>query len=106
MPPTSIQRKFLVTYVLGGGEGHHDTNAYNAGSRLCTHSMFYCEMFCFILRCSVSVFATVMQINTDVKTAAALLDQFYEKRRLLVVSTPNVANPYYKIQNIMLQVSH
>lgn len=45
----------------------------------------------------------LMQINTDVKTAAALLDQFYEKRRLLVVSTPNVANSYYKFQNVILQ---
>lgn len=54
----------------------------------------------------LSVCTSVMQINTDVKTAAALLDQFYEKRRLLVVSTPNVANPYYKFQNVILQVSH
>ncbi|XP_063046548.1 sushi repeat-containing protein SRPX2 [Engraulis encrasicolus] len=45
----------------------------------------------------------LMQIKTDVKTAAALMDQFYEKRRLLIVSTPNVAHPYYKIQNMMLQ---
>ncbi|XP_018602090.1 sushi repeat-containing protein SRPX2-like isoform X1 [Scleropages formosus] len=44
-----------------------------------------------------------MEINTDVRTAAALLDQFYEKRRLLVVSTPDNSNQYYKLQNIMLQ---
>uniref|UniRef100_A0AAY4C068 Sushi repeat-containing protein SRPX2 n=1 Tax=Denticeps clupeoides TaxID=299321 RepID=A0AAY4C068_9TELE len=46
---------------------------------------------------------TSMQIKTDVRTAAALLDQFYEKRRLLVVSTPDLGNEYYKLQNIMLQ---
>ncbi|XP_030620742.1 sushi repeat-containing protein SRPX2 [Chanos chanos] len=45
----------------------------------------------------------LMQFKTDVRTAAALLDQFYEKRRLLIVSTPHVANQYYKLQNIMLQ---
>ncbi|KAJ8401759.1 hypothetical protein AAFF_G00377300 [Aldrovandia affinis] len=44
-----------------------------------------------------------MEINTDVRTAAALLDQFYEKRRLLIVSTPDYSNQYYKLQNMMLQ---
>lgn len=44
-----------------------------------------------------------MEINTDVKTAAALLDQFYEKRRLLIMSTPDTSNQYYKLQNVMLQ---
>ncbi|XP_051505596.1 sushi repeat-containing protein SRPX2-like isoform X1 [Myxocyprinus asiaticus] len=45
----------------------------------------------------------LMDIQTDVRSAGALLDQFYEKRRLLVVSTPDNANQYYKLQNIMLQ---
>ncbi|KAJ8348744.1 hypothetical protein SKAU_G00273330 [Synaphobranchus kaupii] len=45
----------------------------------------------------------IMEINTEVTTAAALLDQFYEKRRLLIVSTPDNSNQYYKLQNIMLQ---
>ncbi|MBN3309138.1 SRPX2 protein, partial [Amia calva] len=45
----------------------------------------------------------MVEINTDVNTAAALLDQFYEKRRLLIVSTPDNADQYYKLQNIMLQ---
>lgn len=46
-----------------------------------------------------------MQINTAVNSAASLLDQFYEKRRLLVISAPDPANRYYKMQISMLQVS-
>ncbi|RXM97637.1 Sushi repeat-containing protein SRPX2 [Acipenser ruthenus] len=49
------------------------------------------------------IFFTVIQINTDVRSAAALLDQFYEKRRILIVSTPDISNQYYKLQNIMVQ---
>ncbi|TRY88773.1 hypothetical protein DNTS_014995 [Danionella cerebrum] len=45
----------------------------------------------------------LMDINTDVRSAGALLDQFYEKRRLLVVSTPDNGNQKYRLQNIMLQ---
>lgn len=45
-----------------------------------------------------------MQIKSDVKTASALLDQFYEKRRLLIVSAPNISDPDYQLQNIMIQV--
>ncbi|KTF91978.1 hypothetical protein cypCar_00018576 [Cyprinus carpio] len=45
----------------------------------------------------------LMDIKTDVRSAGALLDQFYEKRRLLVVSTPENANQKYRLQNIMLQ---
>ncbi|XP_016150593.1 sushi repeat-containing protein SRPX2 [Sinocyclocheilus grahami] len=45
----------------------------------------------------------LMAIKTDVRSAGALLDQFYEKRRLLVVSTPDNANQKYRLQNIMLQ---
>uniref|UniRef100_A0A673GJA2 Sushi repeat-containing protein SRPX2 n=1 Tax=Sinocyclocheilus rhinocerous TaxID=307959 RepID=A0A673GJA2_9TELE len=57
-------------------------------------------------------FATrVCQLNRNwsdeaaqyVRSAGALLDQFYEKRRLLVVSTPDNANQKYRLQNIMLQ---
>uniref|UniRef100_A0A8C3BZE0 Sushi repeat-containing protein SRPX2 n=1 Tax=Cairina moschata TaxID=8855 RepID=A0A8C3BZE0_CAIMO len=44
-----------------------------------------------------------MQINTAVNSAASLLDQFYEKRRLLVISAPDAANRYYKMQISMLQ---
>uniref|UniRef100_A0A8B9QLN9 Sushi repeat-containing protein SRPX2 n=1 Tax=Apteryx owenii TaxID=8824 RepID=A0A8B9QLN9_APTOW len=44
-----------------------------------------------------------MQINTDVNSAASLLDQFYEKRRLLLISAPDPANRYYKMQISMLQ---
>lgn len=45
-----------------------------------------------------------MQINTAVNSAASLLDQFNEKRRLLVISAPDPSNRYYKMQISMLQV--
>uniref|UniRef100_A0A8C0EMX0 Sushi repeat-containing protein SRPX2 n=1 Tax=Bubo bubo TaxID=30461 RepID=A0A8C0EMX0_BUBBB len=44
-----------------------------------------------------------MQINTAVNSAASLLDQFHEKRRLLVISAPDPSNRYYKMQISMLQ---
>ncbi|XP_053284734.1 sushi repeat-containing protein SRPX2 [Pleuronectes platessa] len=46
-----------------------------------------------------------MEIKSDVKTASALLDQFYEKRRLLILSAPNISDYDYKLQNIMIQKS-
>ncbi|XP_078514388.1 sushi repeat-containing protein SRPX isoform X1 [Lissotriton helveticus] len=39
-----------------------------------------------------------MNVNVIVRTAAALLDQFYEKRRLIIVSTPSAANFFYRMQ--------
>lgn len=45
-----------------------------------------------------------MEIQTNVKTAPALLDQFYEKRRLLILSAPDISDPDYQLQNIMIQV--
>ncbi|XP_055500568.1 sushi repeat-containing protein SRPX isoform X1 [Leucoraja erinacea] len=39
-----------------------------------------------------------MNINVRVPTAAALLEQFYEKRRLLIISTPTAADHYYRFQ--------
>lgn len=48
--------------------------------------------------------APAMQINTDVNSAASLLDQFHEKRRLFVISAPDPSNRYYKMQISMLQV--
>uniref|UniRef100_A0A663FHL4 Sushi repeat-containing protein SRPX2 n=1 Tax=Aquila chrysaetos chrysaetos TaxID=223781 RepID=A0A663FHL4_AQUCH len=44
-----------------------------------------------------------MQINVAVNSAASLLDQFHEKRRLLVISAPDPSNRYYKMQISMLQ---
>ncbi|XP_017263569.1 sushi repeat-containing protein SRPX2 [Kryptolebias marmoratus] len=44
-----------------------------------------------------------MEMKFDVKTASALLDQFYEKRRLLILSAPNISDPDYQLQNIMIQ---
>nr|XP_027783200.1 sushi repeat-containing protein SRPX isoform X2 [Marmota flaviventris] len=46
---------------------------------------------------------TAMNVNVGVRTAAALLDQFYEKRRLLIVSTPTARNLLYRLQLGMLQ---
>lgn len=46
-----------------------------------------------------------MNVNVGVRTAAALLDQFYEKRRLLILSTPTARNLLYRMQLGMLQVS-
>ncbi|XP_066476973.1 sushi repeat-containing protein SRPX isoform X3 [Tiliqua scincoides] len=44
-----------------------------------------------------------MNINVGVRTAAALLDQFYEKRRLLIISTRTAASYFYRLQLGMLQ---
>ncbi|KAA8588017.1 hypothetical protein FQN60_001211, partial [Etheostoma spectabile] len=46
---------------------------------------------------------TSMNINVGVRTAAALLDQFYEKRRLLIISAPTAANHNYRFQMTNLQ---
>lgn len=46
-----------------------------------------------------------LDFKSDVKTVSALLDQFYEKRRLLIVSAPNITDPDYQMQNIMIQKS-
>lgn len=45
-----------------------------------------------------------LQIKADVKSLGALLDQFYDKRRLLILSAPNMSDPEYQLQNIMIQV--
>ncbi|XP_062820155.1 sushi repeat-containing protein SRPX2 isoform X1 [Anolis carolinensis] len=44
-----------------------------------------------------------MQINVDVNSAASLLDQFYEKRQLLIISAPDPSDRFYKMQHAMLQ---
>ncbi|XP_034037969.1 sushi repeat-containing protein SRPX2 [Thalassophryne amazonica] len=44
-----------------------------------------------------------MEFKADVRTVGALLDQFYEKRRLLVLSAPDLSDSDYKLQNIMIQ---
>lgn len=46
-----------------------------------------------------------MEFKTDVKTSSALLDQFFEKRRLLIVSTPSLDDSVYKFMNLMIQKS-
>lgn len=54
--------------------------------------------------CNYDHLFVAIEIKADVKTAPALLDQFYEKRRLLIVSAPNMSDPDYQLQNIMIQV--
>uniref|UniRef100_A0A3Q2TBP6 Sushi-repeat containing protein X-linked n=1 Tax=Fundulus heteroclitus TaxID=8078 RepID=A0A3Q2TBP6_FUNHE len=44
-----------------------------------------------------------MNINVGVRSAAALLEQFYEKRRLLIISAPTAANHNYRFQMTNLQ---
>ncbi|XP_040279725.1 sushi repeat-containing protein SRPX isoform X1 [Bufo bufo] len=44
-----------------------------------------------------------MNINVGLKNAVEFLDQFYEKRRLLVISTPTAADFYYRLQVGTLQ---
>ncbi|XP_056455996.1 sushi repeat-containing protein SRPX2 [Gadus chalcogrammus] len=46
-----------------------------------------------------------MEFRTNVKTVSALMDQFYENRRLLIVSTPSLMNQEYRLQNLMIQKS-
>nr|XP_015803746.2 sushi repeat-containing protein SRPX2 [Nothobranchius furzeri] len=46
-----------------------------------------------------------MEVKFDVKTTSAFLDQFYEKRRLLILSAPNVSDSDYQLQNVMIQKS-
>lgn len=50
------------------------------------------------------LYLAAMNINVGVRTAAALLDQFYEKRRLLIISAPTAANHNYRFQMTNLQV--
>ena len=45
-----------------------------------------------------------MEISADVKTVDALLQQFYAKRRLLIISAPNISDLEYQMQNMMIQV--
>ncbi|XP_069752120.1 sushi repeat-containing protein SRPX2 [Narcine bancroftii] len=45
-----------------------------------------------------------IQINVDVNSVAALLDQFYEMQRLLIISSPSPSDRYYRMQiNMLLQ---
>lgn len=83
--------------------------------------LYYCFLFlcfcCLTLPLEIDLFSVcsitfvlililAMNINVNVRTAAALLDQFYEKRRLLIISTPTAANFFYRMQLGMLQVKH
>lgn len=70
------------------------------------HWILYCVSCLFAsLNCTFNVI-TAMNINVGVRTAAALLDQFYEKRRLLIISAPTAANHNYRFQMTNLQVRH
>lgn len=43
--------------------------------------------------------------KSDVNSASALLEQFYEKRRILIVSAPNETDLDYQMQSMMIQSS-
>ncbi|XP_061755931.1 sushi repeat-containing protein SRPX2 isoform X3 [Nerophis ophidion] len=45
------------------------------------------------------------EIKSDVKTASALLAQFFQKRRLLIVSAPDITDADYEMQSFMMQKS-
>ncbi|KAM5126209.1 sushi repeat-containing protein SRPX2-like [Mantella aurantiaca] len=44
-----------------------------------------------------------MQINVNVNSAGAFLDQFFEKQRVLVISAPGASDRYYRHQSNALQ---
>lgn len=64
------------------------------------------QALCVISRLIALLYLAAMNINVGVRTAAALLDQFYEKRRLLIISAPTAANHNYRFQMTNLQVRH
>ncbi|KAJ8255135.1 hypothetical protein GJAV_G00201310 [Gymnothorax javanicus] len=47
----------------------------------------------------------LVEIFTDTRSSSSLLSQFYQKRRLLIVSVPSTDEEYYKLQEIMIQNS-
>lgn len=68
-----------------------------------------CTLALCVICCHITYLFHViaaMNINVGVRTAAALLDQFYEKRRLLIISAPTAANHNYRFQMTNLQVRH
>lgn len=74
---------------------------------LCIKScpLVLCVVRVISFTCTFNVIAA-MNINVGVRSAAALLDQFYEKRRLLIISAPTAANHNYRFQMTNLQVRH
>lgn len=106
-PPSNGQALPRSVHVSGAGQGRESTcrDAQSLreflpgrlGKKGCKAAS--------LLVLTHSLVAPAMQINTAVNSAASLLDQFYEKRRLLVISAPDSANRYYKMQISMLQVS-
>lgn len=71
--------------------------------KFCTCKMLYVLYVGINAGLWICVFVA-MEIKSDVKTVSALLDQFYEKRRLLIMSAPNISDSDYQLQNIMIQV--
>ena len=68
--------------------------------------MLTLSVIIYLMNMLTSVFYSIeMEFRTNVKTVSALMDQFYEKRRLLIVSTPSLMNQEYRLQNLMIQVT-
>lgn len=105
-----LQLQFTVWYTFDGAR--HLLNipkeSNHAASRCVVLNLvlLYCVSYLVIsLNCTFNVI-TAMNINVGVRSAAALLDQFYEKRRLLIISAPTAANHNYRFQMTNLQVRH
>ncbi|XP_073498312.1 sushi repeat-containing protein SRPX2 [Phyllobates terribilis] len=46
---------------------------------------------------------TRMNINVNVNSASSFVDQFFEKQRLLIISSPSSSDRYYRLQSEALQ---
>lgn len=106
-PPSNGQAPSPSVHVSGAGQGRESTRRDAQSLREFMPGRLGKEecKTASLLVLTHSLVAPAMQINTAVNSAASLLDQFYEKRRLLVISAPDPANRYYKMQISMLQVS-
>ncbi|KAM3911293.1 sushi repeat-containing protein SRPX2 [Leptodactylus fuscus] len=49
---------------------------------------------------------TPMKINVNVNSAGGFLDQFFEKQRLLIISSPSSSDRYYRLQSSALQSAY
>lgn len=77
------------TYTCEGGYEHQGTF-----KRVCLFNRSWSGMPPSCVR---------IQINVDVNSVAALLDQFFEIQRLLIISSPSPSDRYYRMQMTYLQ---
>lgn len=91
-----IGEKTLANDDVGFAALLDGSEALAVNPEICVISVFF----------GVFLYVAAMNINVGVRTVAALLDQFYEKRRLLIISAPTAANHNYRFQMTNLQVQH